>query len=85
MQAYVSKELNKDIIYLSLILITERTITGYDILDDSSELVNLNEEERKQFRVDAEIEYKYRAGLYIYEAMKKIRGNECIMAAHQFG
>jgi hypothetical protein len=83
MQAYVSKELNKDIIYLSPMLITERTIVGYDIAD-SSELVNLNEEERKQFRVNAEIEYKYRARLYIYEAMKKIRGNGCIMATHQF-
>jgi hypothetical protein len=49
MEAYVSKELNKDIIYLSTMLITERTITGYDIPDDSSELVNLNDEERKQF------------------------------------
>ena len=31
MQTYVSKELNKGIIYLSLILLTEGTIVGYDI------------------------------------------------------
>jgi hypothetical protein len=31
MQAYVSKELGKDILYLSLMLLTERTIAGYDI------------------------------------------------------
>jgi hypothetical protein len=74
--------IGEDIIYLSPMLITERTIAGYDIPDDSSELVNLKEEERKQFRVDAEIEYKYRARLYIYEARKKIQGNGCIMAAH---
>ena len=47
MQAYVSKELGKDIIYLSLMLITERIIVGYDILDTHEKLVNLNPEERK--------------------------------------
>ena len=85
MQAYVSKELGKDIISLSLMLITERTIVGYDIPDTHEDLVNLNPEERKKFREDLEIEYKYRAGMYIYEAMKKVRGNGCVMAAHQFG
>jgi hypothetical protein len=63
-------------------LVTERTIVGYDIPDDSSDLVNLNEEERKQYWIDEEIEYKYRVGLYIYEAMKKIQRNGCVMAAH---
>ena len=47
MQAYVSKELDKDIIYLSLMLIIERTITGYDIPDTHEDLVNLNPEERE--------------------------------------
>ena len=42
MQAYVSKELDKDIIYLSLMLIKDRTITGYDIPDTHEDLVNLN-------------------------------------------
>ena len=85
MQAYVSKELGKDIIYLSPMLITERTIMGYDIPDTHGNLVNLNLEERKKYREDLVIEYKYRAGMYIYEAMKKVRGNGCVMAAHQFG
>jgi hypothetical protein len=31
MQAYVSKELGKDILYLSPMLLIERTIVGYDI------------------------------------------------------
>ena len=85
MQAYVSKELGKDIIYLSLMLIIERTIAGYDVLDTHEKLVNLNPEERKKYREDLVIEYKYRVGMYIYEAMKKVRGNGCVMAAHQFG
>ena len=85
MQAYVSKELGKGIIYLSLMLITERTIVGYDIPDTHEDLVNLNPEERKKFQEDLEIEYKYRAGMYIYGAMKKVRGNGCVMDAHQFG
>ena len=69
MQAYVSKELGKGIIYLSPMLITERTIVGYDIPDTHEDLVNLNPEERKKFREDLEIEYKYQAGMYIYGAM----------------
>ena len=52
MQAFVSKELGKDIIYLSSMLITERTITGYDMLDTHEKLVNLNSEERKKYRED---------------------------------
>jgi len=82
MQAYVSKEVGKDIVYLSMMLITERTIAGYDILDTHEKLVNLNPEERNKYREDLLIEYKYRAGMYIYEAMKKVQGNGCIMAAH---
>ena len=84
MQAYVSKELGKDILYLSPMLLTERTIVGYDIPGTHEKLVNLNPEERKKYREDPLIEYKYRAGMYIYEAMKKVRGNGCVMAAHQF-
>ena len=82
MQAYVSKELGKDIIYLSHMLITERTIMGYDIPDTHEKLVNLNPEERKKYREDLVIKYKYRAGMYIYEAMKKVWGNGCVMATH---
>ena len=78
------QELNKSIIYLSQMLITERTIAGYDVPDISPDLVNSNKEERKQFQVDVEIEYKYRTSLYIYEAMKKAKENGCIMATHQF-
>ena len=63
-------------------LITERTIAGYDIPDTHEDLVNLNPEERKKYREDLVIEYKYRSGMYIYEAMKKVWGNECVMAAH---
>jgi hypothetical protein len=81
MQAYVIKELGKGIIYLSPMLITERTIMGYDIPDTHAKLVNLNPEERKKYREDLLIEYKYRAGMYIYEAMKKVRGNRCMTAA----
>ena len=62
MQAYVSKELFKDILYLSPMLLTERTIMGYVIPDTHEKLVNLNLEERKKYREDLVIEYKYRAG-----------------------
>ena len=63
-------------------LITERTIAGYDIPDTHEKLVNLNPEQRKKYRKHMVIEYKYWAGMYIYEVMKKVRGNGCVMAAH---
>ena len=63
-------------------LLTKRTIVGYDIPDTYEKLVNLNPEQRKKYKEDLVIEYKYRAGMYIYEAMKKVQGNGCIMAAH---
>ena len=85
MQAYVSKELGKDIVYLSLMLITERTIASYDIPDTHEKLVNLNLEERNKYMEDLVIEYKYRAGMYIYEAMKKVQGNGRVMVTHQLG
>jgi len=85
MQAYVSKDLNKDIVYLSLILLTERTIAGYDIPDTHEDLVNLNSEQRMKYRIDLLIKYRYQAGMYLYGAMKEVQGDGCIMAAHQFG
>jgi hypothetical protein len=51
MQAYVSKELGKCIIYLSLMLIIERTIAGDDIPDTHEDLVNLNLEERNSGKI----------------------------------
>jgi hypothetical protein len=58
-----------DIIHLSSMLLIERTIMGYDILDTHKHLVNLCLEERKKYRKDMVIKYKCRAGMYIYEAM----------------
>ena len=78
----LSKELGNGIIYLSLMLNTKRTIAGYDIPDTHEDLVNLNPKERKKFWKDLEIEYKYRSGMYIYGAMRKVWGNGCVMAAH---
>jgi hypothetical protein len=46
MQSYVSKELGKNIVYLSPMHITERTIVGCDIPDTHEDLVNLNPQER---------------------------------------
>ena len=77
MQAYASQELGEDIIYLSPMHITQRAISGYDIPDTHPKLVNLTGLQRVDVRV-------YRKGQYILEAMKKVQGNGCILAAHQF-
>jgi hypothetical protein len=66
-------------------LINEISIMGYDIPDHSDNLAKLNEKERKQYRKDMEIEYKYRASMYMLHAMRQIKGNGCILATHQFG
>jgi hypothetical protein len=72
MQAHVCRLINKEVIYLNPMLLTERTIASYDIPDDSSALAKLNAKQRKKYRLDALIEYRYRASMYMLQATKKI-------------
>ena len=85
MQSYVCKELDKDIIYLSPMHISQRAIIGFDIPDTDPRLVKLKAMERVLAWNLMQGEIKFRKGQYVLEAMKKIRGNGCILAAHQFG
>jgi hypothetical protein len=85
MQSYASKEIGKNIVYLSPMHITKRAIIGYDIPDMHPRLANLQGLERVEARVLLQGEIKYKKGQYILKAMKKIRGNGCILAAHEFG
>ena len=85
MQSYVCKEMGQYIIYLSLMHLTERVITGYDVLDTHDRLVNLDSKERPQARIELRDELKYNMGMYFYRAMKKVKGNGCILAPHEFG
>ena len=82
---YVCKELEQDIIYLSPMHITQRAIIGYDVPDTDPRLVNLDTMQQVQVRIQMQGELKYKKGQYILQAMKKIKGNRCILAAHQFG
>ena len=84
MQAYAFQQLGEDIIYLSPMHITQRAISGYDVPDTHPRLVNLTGLQRVEVRVKMRGEMMYRKGQYILEAMKKVRGNGCILAAHQF-
>jgi hypothetical protein len=85
MQSYVCKELDKDIIYLSPMHISQRAIIGFDIPDTDPRLVKLTGMERVIAQNLMQGKIKFRKGQYVLEAMKKIRGNGCILAAHQFG
>ena len=85
MQSYVCKELGQDIIYLSPMHITQRAIIGHDVPETHPRLVNLDGMERVLARVKMQGEIKFRKGQYVLQAMKKIRENGCILAAHQFG
>lgn len=85
MQSYVCKELDKDIIYLSHMHISQRTIIGFDIPDTDPRLVKRKGMERVLARNLMQGEINFRKGQYVLEAKKKIRGNGCILAAHQFG
>jgi hypothetical protein len=65
--------------------ITERAIIGYDIPNTHPKLANLKGLERVEAQVLLQGEIKFRKGQYILNAMKQIRGNGCILAAHEFG
>jgi hypothetical protein len=65
--------------------ITQRAIIGHDVPNTDPRLVNLDRMQRVLARVNMQGEIKFRKGQYILQAMKKIRGNRCILVAHQFG
>jgi hypothetical protein len=65
--------------------ISERIIVGYDLPDTHEDLVNLTKPQRDQYRKDKLDKSKLAVAMYIYGVMKKIKGNECILAAHHFG
>ena len=65
--------------------ISERSIIGYDVPDTHPRLLNLSEADRVKARALLLSDNKYTKGQYILEAMKKIQGNGCILAAHLFG
>jgi hypothetical protein len=52
--------------------ITQRAINGYDVPDTDPRLVNLDRMQRVLVQTEMQGEIKYRKGMYIYEAMKKI-------------
>jgi hypothetical protein len=86
MQAYVCKEiLHEPVIYLSPMHITQRAIIGYDVPDTDERLAGLTKMQQIEARARLVGENKFRKGQYILKAMKKIKGNGCILAAHQFG
>jgi hypothetical protein len=85
MQSYVCKELGQNIIYLSPMHITQRAIIGHDVPDTDPRLVNLDKMQQVLAWVNMQGKIKFRKGQYILQAMKKIRENGCILAAHQFG
>ena len=82
MQSYVCKELKEDNIYLSPMHITQRAIIGYDVQDADPRQVNLDMMQRVLVRTKMQGEISTEN---ILQAMKKIQGDECILAAQQFG
>jgi hypothetical protein len=62
MQAYVCKEVGKNIIYISPMHIIERAIIGYDIPNTHPRLANLSG-----------LDIKFRKGQYLLQAMEKIK------------
>ena len=72
MQSYIYKELNKNVIYLSPMHITQRTIIGYDVPNMDLRLVNFDRIQRVLVQTKMQGEIKYRKGQYILQVMKKI-------------
>jgi hypothetical protein len=77
--------MGKDIICLSPMHLTKRVIAGYNVPDTHDRLVNLDPKDRPQARIELRDELKYNTGMYIYKAMKKVKGNGCILATYEFG
>ena len=77
MQSYVCKELKEDNIYLSPMHITQRAIIGYDVPDADPRQVNLDMMQRVLVRTKMQGEISTEN---ILQAMKKIQGDECILA-----
>ena len=62
--------------------ITQRAIIGYDVPDTHPSLVNLDKMQWVLVRTKMQGEISTKN---ILQAMKKIQGDECILAAQQFG
>ena len=84
-QAYVSDISGGRDIYLSPMHINERCIIGYEIPDTHPELIDLTAQQRDKYQLDKLNKSKLAIGTYIYEVMKKIKGNGCILAAYHYG
>ena len=84
MQAYASKKLGADIIYLSPMHITQRAISGHDIPNTHPSLMNLDHLQRVEVRVKMRGGIMYKKGQYILKAIKMVQGNGYVLAAHQF-
>jgi hypothetical protein len=87
MQSVVSNEIGggDNRIYLSPMHICQRAIIGYDVPDTDPRLANLDGLARQEARGYLVGENKKRKGDYILHCMRKIQGNGCVVAAHQFG
>ena len=85
MMAYISKELKLDVIYLSPMHIAQRVIIGYHLDDNHPTMKDLTKRQREAHRKKLMDNEKLNISRYILGAMKKIRGNGCILAAYHFG
>jgi hypothetical protein len=77
--------MGKDIVCLSLMHLTKRVIVGYNVPDTHDRLVNFDPKDRPQARIELRDELKYNTGMYIYRAIKKVKGNGCILSTYEFG
>ena len=82
---YISKELKLDVIYLSPMHIAQRIIIGYHLDDNHPTMKDLTKRQRQAHRKKLMDNEKLNISRYILGAMKKIRGNGCILAAYHFG
>ena len=83
--AYISKELKLDVIYLSPMHIAQRVIVGYELDDKHPSMIDLTKRQREASRKKMVNDEKLKISRYIIGAMKKIKGNGCILAAYHFG
>ena len=83
--ANVSKECNLGIHYLSPMHISDSIIKGYDLPPTHPDMVKLMAQKRDQVNKQRREKYKLAVARYIHGAMRKIKGNGCLVAAHHIG
>jgi hypothetical protein len=85
MNAHACQQMNLPVVYLSPHYITQYNILGPEVPEDHPELEGLILLPRIRKMVEIRARQAEPAVNYIYNCMKKIKGDGCVLAPHRIG